>query len=263
MESVERFTGLANVYAKSRPTYPAEALDFIISSCSLTSNSLVLDLGCGTGIFTRLLAERKLNIIGVEPNEDMIKQALSAGGTEADSSTAYATVTAGTPTYIQGTAEDSGLPDGQAQAIVCAQSFHWFQAEKALEEMKRLLTPCGYAALIWNERDEEDTFTREYGELMRTAPDTRSVEMHRGIAGQALLHSQLFQETTLTYFGNEQVMDEEGLLGRLFSTSYAPREESLRAQFAESARQICQRHQKNGLVAMKYKTSVYLGRACI
>src|SRR3989442_14355494 len=70
-----RFTGLADVYARCRPTYPAEAIDLIVARCGLGPRALLVDVGCGTGISSRLFAERGVPVVGVEPNEDMRRQA--------------------------------------------------------------------------------------------------------------------------------------------------------------------------------------------
>src|SRR5207237_342989 len=73
-----RFTGLAANYAKYRPSYPAAALDFIEAHCELGPRSLLVDVGCGTGISSRLFAERGIPIIGVDPNDEMRQQAKTA-----------------------------------------------------------------------------------------------------------------------------------------------------------------------------------------
>src|SRR5579883_2651648 len=70
-DPTNRFTGLANVYARHRPTYPGAALDFIQQQCGLQAGMLLVDVGCGTGISSRLFALRGLKVIGVEPNAEM------------------------------------------------------------------------------------------------------------------------------------------------------------------------------------------------
>src|SRR5262245_13620718 len=75
-----RFTGLAEVYAAGRPDYPEAAVEFIVAHCGLTANSLLVDVGCGTGISSRQFAARGLRVVGVEPNDDMRRRA-AAGPT--------------------------------------------------------------------------------------------------------------------------------------------------------------------------------------
>src|SRR4051794_19564793 len=75
-----RFSGLAQTYARHRPTYPPAALELIDTTAGLLPGDLVIDVGCGTGISARLMAARGYRVIGVEPNDDMRQQAEEAGG---------------------------------------------------------------------------------------------------------------------------------------------------------------------------------------
>jgi SAM-dependent methyltransferase len=245
-----RFTGLAEGYAKYRPDYPSDALDFIQNRCQLGPQSLLVDVGCGTGISSRLFAERGVPVIGIEPNDEMRQQAESAA----------ATSTYPAPLYRKGHAEQTGLSDRCADAVLAAQAFQWFVAEAALPEFVRILKPGGWVALMWNEREENDPCTSDYGRVVRTSPDAAAVELPRGRAGEVLLTSPLFQDARGYSFRNEQRLDEEGLLGRAFSASYAPREPGLVHAFAENLRRVFNRWQQEGAVILRYETSVYLAR---
>src|SRR5438094_931691 len=57
-----RFSGLAEVYAKCRPDYPAEAVDFILARCGLAPGARLVDVGSGTGISARLFARRRQEV---------------------------------------------------------------------------------------------------------------------------------------------------------------------------------------------------------
>ncbi|HEV3078717.1 MAG TPA: class I SAM-dependent methyltransferase [Gemmataceae bacterium] len=243
-----RFAGLAKIYSKCRPGYPQSALNFILQHCGLKSGSLLVDVGSGTGISSRLFAERGLQVVGIEPNADMRATAIATPGSCEEVR----------PTYREGRAEATGLATGSADAVLAAQAFHWFEAEPALREFQRILKPGGWGILVWNERDERDPFTAAYGAVVRTAPEAAAVEGPRAQAGQALLRSPLFQNATRSTFANEQTVDEEGLLGRAFSASYAPREPEQAEAFAAALRDVFARYQQAGKVAIKYETSVYL-----
>ena len=245
-----RFSGLADIYAKCRPTYPPAAIDFILQHCGLRNGSVLVDVGCGTGISSRLFAGRGLEVIGIEPNAEM-RAAANSAQSSADTPM---------PAYQEGRAESTGLPSASADAVLAAQAFHWFEPEAALREFRRILKPCGWAILLWNERDERDPFTAAYGAVIRTAPDASAVEAPRGQAGQPLLASLLFQNTSRTLFGNEQALDETALLGRAFSASYAPREPNQAEAFAAALREVFSRFQRAGQVVIKYETAVYLGQ---
>jgi SAM-dependent methyltransferase len=245
-----RFSGLAETYAKHRPSYPEAALDYIVQRCGLSARSRLVDVGCGTGISTRLFAVCGIPVIGIEPNDEMRARA------EAEAAPAGVSV----PEYRKGTAEATGLPDAFADAVLAAQAFHWFRADDALREFHRILRSDGHVALIWNERDERDACTAAFGAVMRSGPDAAAVEVPRGRAGEALLHNPLFVEASRTVFINEQELDEEGLLGRAFSASYAPREPVAAERFAAALRQVFARHARSGKVVLRYETSVYLAR---
>jgi SAM-dependent methyltransferase len=250
MNPTGRFTGLADHYTKFRPSYPVEAIDFILSRCGLRPGSVLVDVGCGTGISSRLFAARGLLVIGVEPNVEMRAVA------EAEAASAEHPG----PIFRDGQAEATGFPPQSADAVLAAQAFHWFEPEPALREFYRILRPGGWVILLWNERDENDPFTAAYSAVIRSAPDTAAVEMPRGQAGEPLLHSPWFENAERKVFRNAQTLDEEGLLGRAFSASYAPREPAQAEPFAQALRAVFARFQQQGRVVLQYQTSVYLGR---
>jgi SAM-dependent methyltransferase len=245
-----RFSGLEDLYARYRPSYPPEAIEFILKRCSLGSNTTLVDIGCGTGISTRLFSARGVPVIGVEPNDAMRAKAEAAAAPSGGIA----------PIYSSGAAEKTGLPDGSAAAVLAAQAFHWFDAPKALREFHRILQPAGHAVLMWNERDDSDPFTAAYGEVIRSAPEAASVEGPRARAGEALLVSSLFANADVTRFTNRQELDEEGLIGRSRSASYAPREPAALAKFTADLRRVFAEHQKDGRAVVVYVTSVYVGQ---
>jgi SAM-dependent methyltransferase len=245
-----RFSGLSDLYAKHRPDYPAGALDHVISRCGLTPGAAVADVGCGTGISSRLFAARGLRVVGIEPNADMRAKAQAEPVPEGVPA----------PVYRSGQAEATGLTDGSVAAVVAAQAFHWFDAPTALREFHRVLAPGGWVVLLLNLRDESDPFTAAYGDVIRSAPDAASVEGPRARAGKALLDCELFEPRERTTFPHGQEHDEAGLLGRAFSHSYAPREPALVEKFTADLRAVFARFQRDGRVVVRYETIVYLGR---
>ncbi len=161
-----RFAGLSDLYVRHRPGYPDAALDRIVQFAGLSGSSLLIDVGAGTGISSRLMAGRSVPVIGIEPNDEMRGKAaaeLLPGDVPR-------------PEYRAGRSEATGLSDGCADAVLAAQAFHWFDAAAALREFHRILKPGGTVALMWNERDEADPFTAAFGDVIRTAPDTAAVE---------------------------------------------------------------------------------------
>lgn len=266
-EPTDRFTGLAIAYALHRPSYPVEAIDYIVESCGLSDKSLVVDVGCGTGISSRLFAERGIPVVGVEPNADMRKQAndsllsddsaKSKPGSDAKSNPGNQANLASKLEFQEGTAEATGIGNAQADVVLAAQAFHWFDKEKALKEFYRILKVGGHCILVWNERDESDEFTRKYGAIIRGNSEAAKVELMRGRAGYALLETDLFEDGRVREFFNEQTVDEEGLLGRAFSTSYTPKEGEAARKLEENLRALFKECATRGSVTIRYATSVY------
>ncbi|MCI0379634.1 MAG: class I SAM-dependent methyltransferase [Gemmataceae bacterium] len=249
-DSTERFTGLADVYAKFRPDYPAGALDYIVERCGLAPGDLVVDVGSGTGISGRLMAERGFRVIGIEPNADMRKQAEAV----------LTRCVRSTLEYRDGTGEATGLAEGCAANVLCAQAFHWLKPEPALAEFARILRPGGWVALVWNERDDRDPFTAAYSKVIRSAPHAERVENHRQAAGRVLLGHPHFEETACATFGQRQPMNVEQMIGRALSASYTPKAPAERETFVAGLHSVFLEYQENGLVTLHYVTSVYAGR---
>lgn len=133
------FSTEAHTYARGRPEYPVEILHWLESELNIGKGKLVIDLGAGTGKFTKLLVQTEADVIGVEPVTEMREQ-----------------FTRGLPglRVLAGSAEAIPLGTASADAVVCVQAFHWFATEVALREIHRVLKPGGRLGLIWNVRDE-------------------------------------------------------------------------------------------------------------
>ncbi len=249
-EPTRRFTGLADAYARHRPTYPGAAVDFILERCGLGPRSVLVDVGCGTGISSRLFAARGLRVIGVEPNAEMRAQARAEPSREG----------AAVPEYRDGRAEATGLPTASADAVLAAQAFHWFDPARTLPEFHRVLRPGGWVVLLWNTRDDADPFTAAYGRLVWTLTDRPTEREIREDSATVLRRAPLFEAADPVLFPNEQRLDEEGLLGRAFSASYAPKEPTRREAYAAALRGLFAQWARDGSVVLTYRTEVHTAR---
>lgn len=242
----ERFSSRADNYARYRPSYPPDAIGLLRSRCGLTSGAVVADLGSGTGILTELLLKRGAEVFAVEPNAPMRAAA------EAQLQR-Y-------PTFhsVDGSAEATTLAPQSVDLLVAGQAFHWFDAARARIEALRVLRPQASAALLWNERPNDATpFLADYEALLlEHAADYARITASR--ADPAAMRGFLGEAMELATFPNQQVLDFEGLKGRLMSSSYAPepghpQHEPMMARL----RQVFARHQRDGRVVMPYATLVY------
>ena len=248
-DHTRRFTGRVESYVKYRPSYPHEILDLLEARCSLTSSSIVADMGSGTGILSTLFLQNGNRVFGVEPNPEMRAAAEDLLRDQ--------------PRFrsVAGTAEDTTLPEGSVDFIVAGQAFHWFDVERARTEFRRILKPGGHVIMIWNARRRDATpFLIAYERLLREhGTDYEQVE--HGQTGAAMV-DQFFGSNVydIETFSNEQALDLEGLKGRLLSSSYVPgpREPGSEAMLREAER-IFDRYQTDGAVVIEYDTRVYYG----
>lgn len=243
------FTGLSEVYDKHRPSYPTAAIDFVVRG--LPEPATAADVGCGTGISTRLLAAKIDRVLGIDPNADMLDQARSVNSEQAHRIE-----------YRLGTGENTGLPDKSVNLVLCAQSFHWFDPGAAMREFHRILKPDGRLALMWNIRNDRNAFTAGYGEIVHRA---QADAVQRGLA----IRNDHVADITIgghftvidkRRFPNPQTLDLEGLLGRARSASYFPRTWPLRDELEAALRSLFQTHQQNNQVIMQQFAEVTLGR---
>ncbi|MBD5654441.1 MAG: class I SAM-dependent methyltransferase [Candidatus Eremiobacteraeota bacterium] len=237
-----RFDGLAATYERFRPSYPADAIAAILAD--LPIGPTVVDVGAGTGISTRALVAAGAHAIAIEPNDEMRAIARECG-----------------VDARPGTATATGLSDRCAEAVACFQAFHWFATPEALAEFGRILRPSGRVALVWNERDTTDPFTADYAaiERRRCGSDGRAAIDCPDILIETLLVENGFAGLRRATFANEQRMDADAVIGRMRSSSYAPREAAVLDLLVAELRAAHELHAaSDGFVTFRYRTEVTL-----
>lgn len=231
------FASAAEVYERARPSYPDDAVAWIISRTGIGSGSTVLDVGAGTGKLTRLLLPSGAHVIAVEPIAEM--RALIDGAEAVD-----------------GTAEELPFGDGSADVVTVAQAFHWFDFERALAEIHRVLRPEGFLVLVWNSRDLDDPLQRQVEDLL--APRRAEVPAQEaGAWREPVARSRLFDEPDLKTFAYEQRFTTDDLCDRVASTSFVAAMPAVERD-ALLARVRALTHGRDEPFSFPYKTEVHI-----
>lgn len=152
------FERAAAEYERARPAYVEAAVDWALGRLGIAAGARVLDLAAGTGKLTRQLLGRDLDVVAVEPGDEMravLQRELPQVGA------------------LAGRAEEIPLPDASVDAVAVGQAFHWFETGRALHEMHRVLRPGGGFALLWNQFNQDDPLLGAVDELLRPRDPAR------------------------------------------------------------------------------------------
>ena len=154
--AAEGFARAVDAYERARPGYPAAVVDFVAQHAGRD----VVELAAGTGKMTRCLLMAGMRVTAIEPVDEM-SAALPSG-----------------VNALAGTAEAIPLPSSCADGVVVAQAWHWFEAQRALREIHRVLRELGCLIIVYNRRDMEDPVQRQIEALVAPhrgdAPSYRS-----------------------------------------------------------------------------------------
>ena len=244
LDTVGRFSDRAADYVRYRPTYPAEAIDAILEGLGPPERLVAADVGAGTGISARLLGERGVRVIAVEPGEGMRRAA------EPHPNVAW----------VAGRAEATGLCPQAVDLVLCAQSFHWFRTADTLPEFARILKERGRLAIAWNRRSRRDPFTSDYRQAIvdvggEIADETRAFDP--AVIGD----SGLFSSPERRSFPNFQRLDLDGLIGRARSASYVPKSGPAGERLLNLLRSLHRRYDEgSGFVTLVYETEVFCSK---
>lgn len=249
-DPTQRFSDRADIYAKHRPGYPPPVLDILREECGLSVDFVVADVGAGTGLLSARLLETGCTVQAVEPNDAMRMGAQRLLGAN--------------PRFqaVNGRSEATTLPAASVDLITVAQALHWFEPEPTKREFQRLLKPGGKLAVINNRRHQElgsiigevETILAAYREVPEYGKgwwgwDEAACEFYFGPGGAI--------ERTCP---NEQILDEEGFLGRWLSQSTIPQAgESGHEDLVLRLRAVFAHHAQEGRVTIPYLTYVHCG----
>lgn len=248
-DPTRRFSDRVDNYIRYRPGYPAEVLEILWAETGLTPESVVADVGSGTGILSELFLKHGNTVYGVEPN-DAMRQAAER-------------LLAKYPQFhsVAGSAEATTLPPASVDYVVAGQAFHWFDRPRARAEFARILRPRGWVVLLWNARRVDATpFLRDYETLLQAySIDYRQVR-HENVTPEVLADWFADGQYQTRRLYNEQRFDFAGLKGRLLSSSYAPNESHPNCgAMLDRLREIFDHYQHDGHVCIEYDTELYFG----
>lgn len=211
----------------------------MLATTGVGAGDPVADLGCGTGISTRLLAARGLDVTGIEPSAPMLERARLAGGAR----------------YRSGEAAATGLPDASQALVTGAQAFHWFTDDASLREIGRVLRPGGWCAAWWNERREDDPIQTAYEALLlRFSTDYATVPRPREALERLARHPAV-RDWTPAAFAHEQALDLEALVGRARSSSYVAHGVADPAGFEQALGRLFAAHARDGELPFRYRVA--------
>ena len=191
----------AGTYQDARPAYHHALVDRFVARYA---EGLVADVGAGTGIFTAQLVDAGVEVVAVEPvaeMRDLLAVRLPA------------------VTVLAGTAENLPLEEGAVHTVVAAQSFHWFDHARALDEIHRVLRPGGFLVTVWNVRDESVSWAAAYNSVQERYEDD-TPRHHSMVWRRAIDEDVRFGPVGDWSVDNAQPSTVEGVVGRFLSTSF-------------------------------------------
>lgn len=237
-------------YDAHRPSYPAAAMTMLTNLGALSPQSVVADVGSGTGIFSKVLLDNGCRVFGVEP---LVELSEVANVRLADHLRF---------TNILGSAEETSLDDSSVDLVTAASALHWFDADAARNEFRRILREPGWTAALWNFRMTGDSaFDKAFDRLWRREFGPPPAATRREI--ECVIAPRFFSNSTFERyaFENPLLCNEDGLVGLAASSSHAPgRDDPKWLEVEQHIRRLHRLHQREGLVQVSYETMMYCGR---
>jgi len=244
VEPKKRFSSRVENYIKYRPSYPLKIIDFLKEERILAKDTVIADIGSGTGILTKLFLDNGNQVYGIEPNKDM----RDAAEKNLQEYTNFSS--------LEGSAESTGLNEDCINLIIAGQAFHWFDVRGAKREFKRILKPNGNVALIWNNRGKTGSdFDISYENfILKYGTDYKEVRKNEK-------NVDLFFNYQKETFYNFQELDFTSFKGRVLSSSYIPLADNpVFPKMILELEDLFNKHQRNGIIRIEYDTEVYLGK---
>ncbi|ORW71637.1 class I SAM-dependent methyltransferase [Mycobacterium saskatchewanense] len=202
-ERAMSFGSVAEDYDELRPEAPREAVDWLIpDGCEVA-----VDVGAGTGLFTRRLVSRVARVVAVEPDARMRK---------------VLTDRTNGVRVVEGRGESIPLPDASADAVFVSSAWHWMDADRAVPEIGRVLRDGGRFGLIWTSRDRDVDWVRDLERLPGQEPcEAGSAERFRQRLHFDLPEPRIFDNVAREMFRFVRTMSADDVVAMLGTYSRA------------------------------------------
>ena len=248
-EVTNRFADRVDNYIQYRPHYPQELFDFLLVENIIIKNSVVADIGSGTGISSEPFLKMNLNVFGIEPNKEMRQAAENLLKDYKKFKS------------VEASSENTTLENNSVDVIVAGQAFHWFDREKTKKEFKRILKPNGQVILMWNDRRTDTTdFLKSYEDFLQLCGTDYKAVNHKNTQDKKIFEDFFGGTFKEKWFYNFQDADFTGLKGRVLSSSYMPNEGHKDYEHMMNClKKVFVRYQQKGTVRLDYDTKIYYG----
>lgn len=249
MDNIQKFSGLAENYTIGRPTYANTFIESLYSQYGFSEQSVIADIGSGTGKFAKQLLDMGSFVYCVEPNADMRSIAIEELGE-------YRGFCA-----INGTASETKLAEKSVDYITVAQAFHWFDVVLFKKECRRILKDNGMVLLIWNMRDMSSKVNQICFEIF-----AKYCSNFKGFGGGIQkddIRIRQFFKNRYEYveFDNPIFYDKDTFISRSLSGSYSLKKGDVNyGEYFDSLSKMFETYSENNIMTMANKTVVYIGR---
>lgn len=244
-----KFNEKGKLYAQYRPCYPEDFIKYLYTEAGMTEESILADIGAGTGILTKHLLEQGNTVYAVEPNTDMLENAKCYlnGFTNV--------------IYVNSAAEHTTLPRHSIDFITVAQAFHWFDSRTFKQECQRILKTDGKVVLVWNSRDETNAFSKENRAILeKYCPDFGGFSGGTNAKGAEQFSNFFANGCEERRYQNPVKFDEQRFIGYELSTSYAPRfNDKNYDDFIHNLKDIFAKYSEHDILEIPFITKSYIG----
>lgn len=245
IDSKQRFSDRVADYIKFRPKYPPQIIELLQNNIGLTSNSIIADIGAGTGFLTELFLKNANYVYAVEPNAAMRMACGELYGK-------YPNLK-----IVDASAEATTLFNDSIDIVVAAQAFHWFDKTACKKEFERVLKSNGHIVLIWNARKDSSSFSKGYDDiLVENIPEYKTLD-HRNVDDKVI--TAFFNPRKMNRAGlpNKQFFNWDEFKGRALSSSYVPKAGNVHDRIMHQLKSLFDGHAKDGRVIFEYDTTIF------